>query len=45
LGQRAALAAPAAGGAADRTANATEEIAKNTKKLLNDAQRGRLTFA
>ena len=34
-----------AGGAADRTAKATEETARNTKKLVNEARRGGLTFA
>ncbi len=34
-----------AGGAADRTAQATEETAKNTKRLLQEAQSGGLTFA
>jgi hypothetical protein len=34
-----------AGNAADRTATATEETAKNTKKLVQAAQTGGLTFA
>jgi hypothetical protein len=34
-----------AGNAADRTATATEETAKNTKKLIQAAQTGGLTFA
>ena len=34
-----------AGGAADRTADATEATAKNTKRLLQEAQSGGLTFA
>jgi len=33
------------GGAADRTAKATEETARNTKTLLNKANTGGLTFA
>ena len=41
----AAIAGLAAGGAAERTANATEETAKNTKRLVNEVQRGGLTFA
>ena len=35
----------AAGDAADRTAQATEETAKNTKKLVKAATTGGLTFA
>ena len=30
--------------AADRTARATEETAKNTKRLLEQSQHGRLVF-
>lgn len=41
----AAIQGLAAGDAADRTAKATEETAKNTKKLLQAAQTGGLTFA
>ena len=41
----AAIQGLAAGDAADRTAKATEETAKNTKKLLQAAQIGGLTFA
>lgn len=41
----AAIQGLAAGDAADRTAKATEETAKNTKKLLQAAQAGGLTFA
>ena len=41
----AAVQGLAAGDAADRTAKATEETAKNTKKLLQAAQIGGLTFA
>ena len=33
------------GNAADRTAKASEETAKNTKKLLGEAKLGGLTFA
>ena len=32
-------------GTADRTAKATEETARNTKRLLTEAQRSGLTFA
>jgi len=39
------LAGLAAGNAADRTAKAAEETAKNTKRLLDEARRGGLTFA
>jgi hypothetical protein len=35
----------AAGDAADRTAKASEETAKNTKKLVRAATTGGLTFA
>jgi len=41
----AAVRALAAGDAADRTAQATEETAKNTKRLVQEAQSGGLTFA
>jgi len=41
----AALLGLQAGGAADRTANATEETAKNTKKLVDKANAGGLTFS
>ena len=34
-----------AGGAAERTAKATEEVAENTKKLLDEAEDGGLVFA
>ncbi len=34
----------AAGGAAERTAKATEETARNTKKLVNKASQGGPTF-
>jgi hypothetical protein len=34
-----------AGNAADRTAAATEETARNTKKLVQSAQSGGLAFA
>jgi len=37
--------ASAAGSAADRTAKATEETAKNTKKLVDKANAGGLTFS
>jgi len=40
-----ALQGLAAGNAADRTATATEETAKNTKRLVQAAQTGGLTFA
>ncbi len=40
----AALLGLSAGDAADRTANATEQTAKNTKKLVNEAKTGGLTF-
>ena len=40
----AAVAGLAAGGAAERTATATEQTAQNTKKLVSEAQRGGLTF-
>ncbi len=40
----AAAAGLAAGGAAERTAKGTEETARNTKKLVNKAQQGGLTF-
>jgi len=41
----AALLGLQAGGAADRTAKATEETAKNTKKLLDKANTGGLAFS
>jgi len=41
----AAIQGLAAGNAADRTATATEETAKNTKRLVQAAQTGGLTFA
>lgn len=41
----AALQGLAAGDAADRTAQATEETAKNTKRLVQATQTGGLTFA
>ncbi len=41
----AAVQSLAAGDAADRTAKATEETAKNTKKLVQAATTGGLTFA
>lgn len=41
----AAVQGLAAGDAADRTAKASEETAKNTKKLVQAAQTGGLTFA
>jgi len=41
----AALRGLNSGGAADRTAQATEETAKHTKKLVQSAQTGGLTFA
>ncbi len=41
----AAIQGLAAGDAADRTAKATEETAKNTKKLVDKAKQGGLTFA
>ena len=41
----AALHGLMAGGAQDRTAKATEEVAKNTKKLLDEAKDGGVVFA
>ena len=41
----AALQGLMAGGAQDRTAKATEEVAKNTKKLLDEAKDGGVVFA
>jgi len=35
----------AGGNAADRTAKATEETARNTKRLLQSAERGGLQFS
>ena len=40
----AALLGLQSGDAADRTAKATEETAKNAKKLLDEARQGGLTF-
>jgi hypothetical protein len=40
-----AVAGMGAGSSMDRTAKATEETAKNTKKLLDEAQNGGLVFA
>ena len=41
----AAIQGLAAGNAADRTATATEETARNTKRLVQSAQSGALAFA
>ena len=41
----AAIRGLVAGNAADRTAAATEETARNTKKLVQSAQTGGLSFA
>ena len=40
----AAAAGLGAGGSAERTAKATEETARNTKRLLGEARQGGLTF-